>query len=76
MMNHKEALTTVSKSLDGYVGEITIEIALCAYLDARGMVMVPKEPTEDMRYAMDTEFPFTLYEAMLAAAPDPFKDGE
>lgn len=52
------------------------EIQIRAYIEARGLVLVPKELTNDMRFAMDTEFPYTAYDNLLAAAPDPFAEGE
>lgn len=41
-----------------------------AYLSASGMVLVPREPTEQM---MKSELDKAIYKAYLADAPDPFK---
>lgn len=52
---------------------------LRAYLDARGLVMVPKEPTDEMIGAGIIAYDGKCeasYAAMLAAAPDPFGDAE
>jgi len=62
-----------------------MEASLRAYLDARGLVMVPKEPTQDMVDAYWTQSgesremkdrtlirSLRYYEAFLVAAPDPF----
>lgn len=64
-----------------------MEAAIRAYLDARGLVMVPKEPTDGMADAYweqtgESEFmrervkmrAGNMYHVMLAAAPDPFGD--
>jgi|GEM_PF-6651086 len=55
-----------------------MEAAIRAYLDARGLLMVPREMTADMRFAVSGEIPLhrgridAAHRAMLAAAPDPF----
>lgn len=41
-----------------------------AYLSASGMVLLPKEPTEEM---MKSELDKAVYKAYLADAPNPFK---
>lgn len=47
-----------------------IAAAIQAYLSASGMVLVPREPTEQM---MKSEFDKVVYKSYLAGAPDPFK---
>ena len=85
MTTHKEALEKAMQASIGMGGSTCIEddldVAIRAYLDARGLVMVPKRPTEEMVRAgnmarmnviggYDGPSPWS---AMLAAAPDPFK---
>ena len=80
MTTHKEALKKADHVLatmrhNGSLKDL--EDAIRAYLEARGLVMVPKEPTADMHSVLwreGCEFPFEIYRAMLAAAPDPFKE--
>lgn len=87
MATHKEALErAVIKWFDGNKSFVEewhseqLEAAIRAYLDARGLVMVPREPTPEMVVAarLDHEgeayLPYSLYASMLAAAPNPFKD--
>lgn len=55
------------------------EIQIRAYIEARGLVLVPKEPTRKMYIVggdanvgpRSTAHGY-VYEAMIAAAPDPF----
>lgn len=66
-------------------GDMDMGKAIKAYLDASGMVLVPREPTETMVHAFDESLPQYVvnyilnedeingYKAMLSAAPDPFK---
>ncbi len=64
--------------------EKAMEAAIRAYLDARGLVVVPKEPTPKMQEAFEADYiewfeenikdPDHLYKVMIAAAPDPFGD--
>ena len=75
-MSHKEALRAAIRNFgnSNLPLEESVEGILRDYLDARGLVMVPKKPTGDMRYILEREceYPFATYEEMLAAAPDPF----
>lgn len=84
MKTHKEALSAAQ--LAWYNGQTDLvcerdndgmEAAIRAYLDARGLVMVPRKIDEEGAIAMALEgytmFPRTLWKAMIAAAPDPFK---
>jgi hypothetical protein len=86
MMGHKEA---AKKAIETWVVANdmfedyecnAMEAAILAYLDARGLVMVPKEPTDEMVQAGDRASVWAvsvgIYQCMLAAAPDPFKDAE
>lgn len=95
MVTHNEA---IEKALETWVvandmfedyERKAMEAAIRAYLDARGLVMVPRAPDVGMigawyRYknghrfageepARDTS-DVGAYSAMLAAAPDPFKE--
>ena len=50
-----------------------------AYIKARGMVLVPREATFDMVYeggSDEVQFPGRVWDAMLAAAPNPFEGEE
>lgn len=98
MVTHKEAVIEAIKACEiasGMCSATTrseedaflFAAMLRAYLDARGLVMVPKEPTNAMA---DTYWLQTgesqlmrdrvklravgMYRIMLAAAPDPFKE--
>lgn len=64
--------------------EDDVEAAIQAYLSASGMVLVPKEATMEMKgygstctYQWESELRPSeagkVFEAMIAAAPDPFK---
>jgi len=82
-MTHKEALDHASKIYFATMPELgsdaDIEAAIRAYLDARGLVMVPKEPTSKMtRVAGDNLFAGMdrLLVRAIAAAPDPFAEDE
>lgn len=98
-MNHKEALWYAfgcyahTESPDIQRG---VEVAILAYIEARGLALVPREPTKEMWQAGTTaiedkrdwsrdtngEYECTspsdqaipCFEAMLAAAPDPFAE--
>lgn len=89
-MTHKEALT---KAVYAWHGETEMELAAAeyasfmeaairAYIEARGMVLVPKEPCNEMLEVYRSNVkprPFyrtaaRVVRSMLAAAPDPFKD--
>ena len=92
-MTHNEALKiAVDEWFSGLGGARSVEImmpdmaaAIRAYIAARGLVMVPREPTEQMWEAGEdcgirmytgtvTYVPTSVYRAMLFAAPDPFKE--
>lgn len=88
MTTHKEALRAAAKAVWERSGSILedddAETCIRAYLDARGLVMVPHMATNDMIAAADKDErerkawgasinPGHTYSAMLAAAPDPFK---
>jgi hypothetical protein len=87
-MTHKEAVAEAVKA--GFIAndmidttEMTksdVEIHLFTammngYMNARGLVMVPREPNTDM-FAEGLEFyeVDAVYRAMLTAAPDTFKE--
>ena len=90
MTTHKEALDKAGYAFDwnkhgDWPEDFTA--AIRAYLDARGLVMVPKEPTHDMADAYweqtgESELmrervkmrAMNMYYVMLSAAPDPFKE--
>lgn len=83
-MSHKEALRVADSTLAKmqHFGSLKdLEAAIRAYLDARGLVMVPRVGTPAMYRAgieanvgpRSTVHGY-IYEAMLAAAPDPFKE--
>lgn len=84
MMTHKEALEAATGAYYGVaLGEdidAPMEAAIRAYLDARGLVMVPREMTAEMRVSMGQ----AIFDAgfndwqkgwayAILAAPDPFK---
>jgi hypothetical protein len=95
-MTHKEAIKAAVDAGEGVASMLApdeatrdeaddlVFIAMFrAYLDARGLVIVPKEPTQAMLdevTAADQSEPFSemtmngIYWQMLAAAPDPFKN--
>lgn len=83
-VTHKEALRFATEAWLEPVSEhqslnSKMEAAISAYLDARGLVLVPKEPTLDMqgaalRYVGRQKQTRDVYRAMLAAAPDPFAE--
>lgn len=79
-MTHKEAL---AKAIEAFYTEVDnldgsdMEAAIRAYIDARGLVMVPKKATSKMtRVAGDNLFAGMdrLLERAIAAAPDPFTE--
>lgn len=78
-MTHKEAL---EKALDTWdearTNELGVEAAIRAYIEARGLVLVPKTLPEDGALCGAvcdyTPWPVALWEDIVAAAPDPFKD--
>lgn len=82
MTTHKEALKQAyavfcSMSMTDDLSDMAD--AIRAYMDARGLVMVPREPTPEMVDLGAREVDWYVhnagaaYAAMLAAAPDPFK---
>lgn len=94
-MIHENGIEAAGFAIDNYVqdycyGDIGekrfAEKVIKAYLDASGMVMVPREPTEEMRVAAITsplpsiEDNRPLYEIcwhrMLFRAPNPFQTPE
>lgn len=91
MVTHKEALRAAMKPHwfpdEEFIGDSLIEElnyetteVIRAYLDARGLVMVPKRITYPMGLEINLTGTFkpealqVRYAAMLAAAPDPFRD--
>lgn len=83
MATHKEALRQAydvfcGMSMDDEYSDM--EAALRAYLDAMDAVIVPKEPTREMIRAVHRGLAVSLghaeaiAEAVLSAAPNPFKD--
>lgn len=81
MTTHNEALesavVTWFEGNDAFVEDWHIEqmeAAIRAYLGASGLVMVPKEATQDMIDAAWDAPVGEIYTEMLAAAPDPFKE--
>ena len=82
-MTHKEALDLVMgkgpwpNDYDGTAKRLK------EYIEARGLVLVPKEPCNEMHVAYShganpkyLQLSKAGYDAMLAAAPDPFEEGE
>lgn len=83
-MTHKEAIDRVMGDSPWDHDYDAAKKQIRAYIESRGLVLVPKEPTGKMRaaqalaeasYATDSDAG-RIYRAMLAAAPDPFKEGE
>lgn len=85
-MTHKEAL---AKAIEAFYTEVDnldgsdMEAAIRAYIEARGMVLVPKEPDEAMigfgwdgynGFSKPSNKMCNAYRRMITAAPDPFKD--
>lgn len=88
-MTHKEALAFAAAKSIVTPGSTCIEddldVAIRAYVEARGLVLVPYLPTQAMLdevTAADQSEPFSdmtmsgIYRQMLSAAPDPFEEGE
>jgi hypothetical protein len=77
-MTHKEALRVARDYLVQYETPTDADLTelMKSYLDARGLVMVPREPTEGMRAEFFRNNRLNAaWSAMLAAAPDPFVEG-
>lgn len=76
-MSHKEALEAAVQAvwdeLGGVVPVEDAEVVLRRYCEARGLVMVPKVATEEMWMAGINAPLVSIYQDMLAAAPDPFR---
>lgn len=82
-MSHEkgiEAATEVISAEHAYqLSYDAVSKGIKAYLDASGMVMVPKIPTPEMivaaRFSHEGEayLPYSLYSEMIAAAPNPFE---
>lgn len=49
-----------------------MELAIQSYLEATGMVILPRHPTTDMIEAANDEAAAKIYEAMIAAYQSPF----
>lgn len=87
MTMHKEALKIAMRAWLPTAPEHVIhrednltatEAAIRAYLDARGMAIVPKQATIEMRRAGNMQALCGMDEiisAAIAAAPDPFTEG-
>ena len=79
MVTHKEAVEIATEAYDNTATHrYGIEMAINAYVAARGLAMVPKVLTEGIydalhRYASEADVP-AAWNEILAAAPDPFKD--
>lgn len=77
-MTHKEALREAAgRYWESPIRERKLEdmqSAILAYIEARGLVLVPREPTRKMWEAAIMSVDGRAYADMLAAAPDPFKD--
>lgn len=82
-MTHKEALRVAAEKSIGMPGstcvEDDIEAAIRAYIEARGLVLVPKKMTWTQNnalngYCLSAAEANAVYDMALAAAPDPFKD--
>ena len=86
-MTNKEALSAAMDAFedaiqDGKSEFEAIEEEIRTYIEARGMVLVPKEPCNEMLEVYRSNVkprPFyrtaaRVVRSMLAAAPDPFKD--
>ena len=83
-MTHKESLRTAIAEHGDRLGNLdAMESAIRAYLDARGLVMVPREPTERPVSALNAyvcrtswdECGRRMWRDAIAAAPDPFAEG-
>lgn len=88
-MTHKEALARANSA---YLWPPSIagnmQSAIHAYIEARGLVLVPREATDamlisgassrtaDERFETGDDTLAPEWQAMLAAAPDPFEEGE
>lgn len=75
-MTHKQALRVAVCAISVSSDRLSAtEIVLRSYIDARGLVMVPREPTAgQMAAGVIQDATIDKYSAMLAAAPDPFAD--
>lgn len=75
-MTHEAGIEAGTDALAAYINgsgvflEVGFEKALQAYLSASGMVLVPREMTDEM---MKSELDKAVYKAYLADAPNPFK---
>lgn len=90
-MTHREALDmaiNVYFETPGYGDGRDMVAAFSAYIEALGLALVPREATEKMQRHgvtglcnnglghVDYSDARECYKAMLAAAPDPFAEGE
>lgn len=81
-MTHKEALREAAgRYWESPIRERKLEdmeAAIRAYIEARGLVLVPSEATPEMRKAGESwsGLPGQTWDDMLASALDPFEEGE
>lgn len=77
-MTHKEALRVARIHLWGEANDVCEDVTLTdflrAYIEARGLALVPKEATGEQMAASGLAGRRRAYRAMLAAAPDPFME--
>lgn len=77
-MGNKEALAAAFEEFLGCEDgpNESMETAIRAYLNARGLVMVPRVATQDMREAGGewSILPEAVWSDMIDTSPDPFKD--
>lgn len=82
-MTHKEALDRATTTWLEPISEhqtlaMKMQSAIRAYIEARGLVLVPSEATPEMRKAGESwsVLPGQTWDDMLASALDPFEEGE
>ena len=78
-MTHREALRA-AKMATGVRPYGDIEALLRVYIEARGLVLVPRDRVEKLLVYADSDYVpnvlFDQFRDMIAAAPDPFAEGE
>lgn len=84
-MTHKEALDRARRDLWTEASDMCTDDdltnAIRAYIEARGLVLVPKKMTWAQKHVFighcsSAEEAQAIYSEVLAAAPDPFEEGE
>lgn len=87
VMGHDEAIDKAVCTLIEIArsAEAQMEAAIRAYIEARGLALVPNEPTDEMigfgfdgynAFAKPSNKICNAYRRMIKSAPDPFKDDE